>query len=63
MDSWAHRVLGDPYKRTPIPPLEGHLHTRAPFLHTLCSSVHLGGSHLVVVKKTGREERRELRRN
>lgn len=40
-----------------------HTPTLSFILHAPCSSVSLGGSHLVVAKKIGREERSELRRS
>jgi len=63
--SWSSPYSSYPYKRTPPDPLqETHLCSKASFFHThIVSIVHLGDSHLVVIEKIGREERRELRRS
>jgi hypothetical protein len=49
MDSWAHRTPGAPVKGPPYLLQKGTLHTRASYFHTLCSSVPLDDSHLVVI--------------
>ena len=53
-----------PIKGPPDPLQETHLRTKASFFHThIVSIVPLGDSHLVVIEKIGREDRRELRRS